>query len=583
MKIRFRVALLTLLIGMSLATVAAVGLPSYLNARAAARLLAMRILSQTSLRIDQEVGRLLERASDNPDGTAQRIKVGRLREDDFDGLIAEWLVDLEVDPDLSSLFIALESTGESVGVSRIGTETSIWAARDDPKTGKRALKEYYPRDYPHKPYRHDPSTLGPDSRVRPWYTLARDTGHPVWTDAYVFLGVGDVADIYGVTYAVPIYRDGKLTAVLTADFVLDELCRFLQRLEIGGGGYAFLIEQGDDGRRRMIAHPRPELVVGPSRDTGKARDFVPIGEIADPLVRAFLAALPPSRPNTAADVGATLTLEAGGARYLGSYRPYAGKDGPPWLICTILPEAEILAPADWSGRVTLAIMAAAVLIAGAFGVYVSSQVAAPLERMARDAARVGHLRLEAPTARHSIVLEVDRLRIAGEEMKAGLRSFGKYVPIELVRTLLDSGREAILGGERRVLTIYFSDIANFTREAESLTVEALVDHLGDYLGAMSETILATGGTVDKFIGDAVMAFWGAPEPHPSHALAACTAALANQRRLEALGPEWQAAGKPSFTTRIGLNTGEVVVGNIGNPPSDELHRHRRRREPRQPA
>lgn len=92
----------------------------------------------------------------------------------------------------------------------------------------------------------------------------------------------------------------------------------------------------------------------------------------------------------------------------------------------------------------------------------------------------------------------------------------------------------------------------------------LVDLLRDYLEAMSVAIKANEGTVDKFIGDAIMAFWGAPRPMEDHAAHACRAALAMRRTLRALSPEWQREGRPAFDTRIGVNTGETLVGNIGS-------------------
>jgi adenylate cyclase len=159
---------------------------------------------------------------------------------------------------------------------------------------------------------------------------------------------------------------------------------------------------------------------------------------------------------------------------------------------------------------------------------------------------------------------VDRLGGAVENMKAGLRSYQKYVPADLVRTLFASGREAELGGERRTLTISFTDLADFTSASEKLAPEDLVAQLGDYLGSLSEGIAQTGGTVDKYIGDAIMAFWGAPTPHPQHALAACTAALENLARLGRLHEKWQNEGRPLFRARTGVCTGAVIVGNIGS-------------------
>jgi adenylate cyclase len=152
-----------------------------------------------------------------------------------------------------------------------------------------------------------------------------------------------------------------------------------------------------------------------------------------------------------------------------------------------------------------------------------------------------------------------------EESKTSLRSFQKYVPADLVRLLLSSGQEAKLGGENKIVTIYFCDLADFTAVSEKLTPQELVQHLSDYLGTFSAQILATGGTVDKYVGDGIMAFWGAPVPNPTHALAACTTALRNQQSLKELRGRWQAEGKPLLFTRIGIHMGEVVVGNIGSP------------------
>ena len=145
-------------------------------------------------------------------------------------------------------------------------------------------------------------------------------------------------------------------------------------------------------------------------------------------------------------------------------------------------------------------------------------------------------------------------------MKKGLRSFKKYVPADLVRQLIDLEKEAVLGGEKRTITILFSDIADFTTISEQLSAEALVEVLGVYFHEMSSIILQNGGTIDKYIGDAIMAFWGAPVPQTNHASLACMSALKCQDYLDRLA----AAGKPFFRTRIGIHTGEVIVGNIGD-------------------
>jgi adenylate cyclase len=114
------------------------------------------------------------------------------------------------------------------------------------------------------------------------------------------------------------------------------------------------------------------------------------------------------------------------------------------------------------------------------------------------------------------------------------------------------------------MTIFFSDIAGFTSVAEEMSPDALVALLGGYLDGMTDVIGSAGGTVDKFIGDGIMAFWGAPEVVEDHAARACEAALGCQRELERMQREGSAEMK-RLATRIGLATGEVLVGNIGTP------------------
>ncbi len=144
------------------------------------------------------------------------------------------------------------------------------------------------------------------------------------------------------------------------------------------------------------------------------------------------------------------------------------------------------------------------------------------------------------------------------------RAFSRYVSPDVVKKIIDNPDQLKLGGEKKELTVYFSDIAGFTSIAESMKAEELVEELNEYLDAMSEIILEKEGTVDKFIGDAIVAFWGAPVPVKNHAERACLAALECQAKLEKLRKIWKEKGKPEIHSRIGLNTGPVIVGNMGS-------------------
>lgn len=142
--------------------------------------------------------------------------------------------------------------------------------------------------------------------------------------------------------------------------------------------------------------------------------------------------------------------------------------------------------------------------------------------------------------------------------------FAQYVPPAVVSRLIAQPELMRLGGEAREVTLMFTDLANFTTLSEQLSAEQTVEVLTAYFNAMTPIVHATGGTVDKFIGDAVMAFWGAPLDDPQHAEHAVTAAISMQQAMQVLVADLAARGLPPIHMRIGLHTGRVVVGNVGS-------------------
>jgi adenylate cyclase len=142
--------------------------------------------------------------------------------------------------------------------------------------------------------------------------------------------------------------------------------------------------------------------------------------------------------------------------------------------------------------------------------------------------------------------------------------FGQYMSETVINHLLAHPEKLQLGGERRLVTLFFSDLAGFTTISEGLAPETVVGLLNDYLSAMTEIILEEGGAVDKFEGDAIMAFWGAPLEQPDQAVRACRAALQQQAALVDLNQRFAHLGLPPLAMRIGLHTGEAIVGNLGS-------------------
>lgn len=155
--------------------------------------------------------------------------------------------------------------------------------------------------------------------------------------------------------------------------------------------------------------------------------------------------------------------------------------------------------------------------------------------------------------------------LAEERARASLKkTFQSYVAPNIVEEILKHPENLRLGGERKELTILFCDLRNFTSLAESLDPEALASVLHDFLNPMSKIIVKHEGTIDKFIGDAIMALFGAPLHYPDHARRACEAALEMLATLKALDQEWVRQGRPSLKVGVGINSGLVAVGNMGS-------------------
>ncbi len=197
------------------------------------------------------------------------------------------------------------------------------------------------------------------------------------------------------------------------------------------------------------------------------------------------------------------------------------------------------------------------------GVIFSDRISRALMRVEDELARVRRFDLDQPFRVRSNVKEVVSIADAVIGLKKGLRSFKKYVPPELVADIVANNREAALGAVKRELSVFFIDIAGFTGISERLPPSEVVALLERYLTGICREVRAEGGTIDKFIGDAVMAFWGAPRECDDQATRACMAALGCARFLRESAAMLEARGLPPLAARIGVHTGEAVVGNIG--------------------
>jgi class 3 adenylate cyclase/CHASE2 domain-containing sensor protein len=143
-------------------------------------------------------------------------------------------------------------------------------------------------------------------------------------------------------------------------------------------------------------------------------------------------------------------------------------------------------------------------------------------------------------------------------------AFGKYISKDLMHEIVEQKRELKLGGDKREVTVFFSDIRGFTPISEKLAPEELVHLLNEYLTEMTDLVMKYDGTVDKFIGDAVMALWNAPLTQKEHAELACKSAIEQIKKLRELKEKWESEGLPPIDIGIGINTGSAIVGNMGS-------------------
>ena len=190
----------------------------------------------------------------------------------------------------------------------------------------------------------------------------------------------------------------------------------------------------------------------------------------------------------------------------------------------------------------------------------------PLIVLSEDMELVSNMSL-GTTISHdpSRVREIRNIQETFLRMKYGLGSFAKYVPYEVVRTMMSRGEEAVLGVAPREITIFFSDIAGFTTICEKMKPNELLILLSDYFAAMSTLINSSGGTLLEFIGDAILAVWNAPLDVSDHAFQCVDQSIRMNAYLDKMQPVWQGKGYPPIKIRCGIHTATVFVGNIGSP------------------
>jgi adenylate cyclase len=210
-------------------------------------------------------------------------------------------------------------------------------------------------------------------------------------------------------------------------------------------------------------------------------------------------------------------------------------------------------------------MAALALVETALIYVMAKRISRPIEIVSGAIERIRTLSFGQTPSPDSRIREINQLQRATILLENALRSFSVFVPVGLVRELIDSGKPLAPAVEPRFMTIFFSDLENFTTISEQLSPQELSEQTSRYFENVTVAVTEEQGTIDKFIGDSVMAFWGAPTVPDDHVYLACVAALKASHRMKQLNAQWLREGRKPMPMRVGVHCADVVVGNVGSP------------------
>ncbi|MGH7213634.1 MAG: adenylate/guanylate cyclase domain-containing protein [Tepidisphaeraceae bacterium] len=541
-----RLTLLTLIAALLLGTVATVGAVGYYNVHRSIRELFESRFGEISRGTADRVRTLLEPAASILSECRTQAERGMLKMQDTDSLGERLAERLRYEQRLTWLSYG-DAEGRFTGARR-GPEGDIilnrsWPAPDG--TGRLLEQRIHPDGTRELVQSNENWTYDP--RKRDWYKIGAlcADGTTAWTEPYEWwnyegLGITCVMSLRGA--------DGILRGVFTADFHLQRISEFLRQLNVGQTGMAFVLTR----QGKVICSPHK-----------------PGEKVDQALLDTAMKALPQTLVSLRAGHPAPVTFDHAGVRYAAAFEPFPLPGGLEWVAAVVVPEAELLGTVQKNTLWTIVIGVVSLGIALVAGNIFSARLARPLQQIATDLAQVGRFELTDARAPRTRIEEIAVVGDAVNRMKMSLRSFAHYVPTDLVRELLERGEEAKLGARLHPITIHFSDIEGFSRISETIPPVQMVEMLGRYFDTMTQIIAEHQGTLDKFIGDGVLAFYNAPTPVPDHAAQACHAALETQQRLAHLrlssGILPPNPDRPMFSARVGLHTAEVLVGNIGTP------------------
>ena len=402
--------------------------------------------------------------------------------------------------------------------------------------------------WPHEVGNYDVATET-DIRTLPGYQAAKITRTLAVTEPSINPDTGFPI----LSLRVPFFHGVDFLGCASANITMDVLSRFLDKHRTSARTTTLIADRNNG---KIIAFPNKQKGV---RVENEKLRIATLADIDDPEVRE--AHRQHARIGTDSFVFRSPT---NGEDLMAAFANFPGGFGQPWQVITLTPIDDFVGTLKATNRLMMVIIVVLTAVELFFIYFASSRLSRPVENVSRQLQAIESLDFDAPALRPSNIREIARLESAASLLRTSLRSFSSFVPLDVVRQLIKSGIPLTLGVEPRFITVFFSDLENFSSHSESLAPADLLAQISTYLEQVSGAIAEEGGTVDKFIGDGIMAFWNAPVLCPDHVLRACAGALRAARRMECVNDAWEAEGRPRIRIRIGLNCATVLVGNVGS-------------------
>jgi adenylate cyclase len=396
------------------------------------------------------------------------------------------------------------------------------------------------------PLAERPGPVGYDPRQRPWYGEATANQGTLLTGPYVFFATGEP----GYTLRIPLTAGRR--GVIAGDILLNRFEEILSQQKLGQSGVAFLFNDED----RLVGHPEmSRLTAGlATRD-----DRLPHIDMVD--IAGLTAAIHAWRAGGDAQ---QFFADAKGRSYVAAFHPIGTTGSADVRLAVAAPLDEFFSQIIAERRTLFALALAFVGAAIPVAFWLGSRMSEPLRKLVQQTDEIRNFDIAERPRIRSFIAEIEQLGRSVFTMRSVVRSFSSFIPRPIVRQLIEAGTELELGGTRRELTVLFTDVESFTAKTERADPAEVMIKTSRYFAALSDAIMNHGGTIDKFIGDAVMAFWNAPADDPDHTVHACRAVLACLRANEEINRSFVREGWPAYRTRFGLHVGEAVVGNIGS-------------------